>query len=89
MAVPPKKRKAAQEASKKIALLGSKPGQRGGSRKHPPADKKNPFPPLSEVLKMEEFSVLSIMDSEEQGVEEDIRVNDECVFRNATSFLEG
>jgi hypothetical protein len=89
MAVPQTRRKAAEEASKKIQLLGLERGQSGGSRRRPHAHKKDPFPSVSEVLEMETFSVLAIMDSEEEGVEEEIRVNDECVFRNVTPFLEG
>ena len=87
MAVPQTRRKAAEEATKKLKLLGMESGQSGGSRRRQRAHENNPFPNLTEVLEMEEFSVLEITDSEGEGVEEEIRVNDECVFRNPTTFL--
>src|ERR1700678_37735 len=78
----PRRRKAAQDASQKIKLLGL---DAGGSTSHPKKHdpkKNDPFPSLSQVLKMEEFSILEIVDSAEEGVEEEVRVDDECVFTN-------
>jgi hypothetical protein len=79
------RRKAAQDASQKIKSLGLDACQTGGSARHlkkHDAKKNHPFPSLSQVLKMEEFSILEIVDSAEEGVEEEVRVDDEYVFTN-------
>ena len=73
-------REAAQAASHKIRVQAQQAGQRSGHGQKGKTDKECSLPTLSKVLQMEQFSVLEIMDSEEIGVEEEIRVNDECVF---------
>jgi hypothetical protein len=67
--------KAAREASKKIRI---QVGQSGGSSKCRRRRSSSPTTPLlSEVLNMDTFSVLAIMDSSGEAVEEEVRVNDE------------
>jgi hypothetical protein len=65
----PRRHKAARDAS-----------QKSGSTRH--LKKNDFFSSLSQLLKMEEFSILEIVDSAEEGVEEEVRVDDECVFTN-------
>ena len=76
------RRKAADEATKKIRLQSQEACNSRGSRGCGRRIKKFPFPSLSEVLEMEKFSLLEIMDSSGEQVEEEVRVNDEWVFTN-------
>lgn len=76
-AVPEGRRRAAQEALRKIGLQNQKRRQTSGKIKRRPD--KNVFPPLSKVLKMDQFSVLEIVDSSGE-TRENIRVDDWCVF---------
>jgi hypothetical protein len=64
-------RKAASEASRKIRVQA---GQGSGGQQK---DQESSIPSISQVLKMEPFALLEIMDRDQIGVEEQVRVDDE------------
>ena len=74
-------RKAAQAATQKIQIQAREAGQSSGSStRGQETDQEHSPPPLSQVLKMEKFTVLEITDCDQIKVEEEIRANDEWVF---------